>query len=152
MEEKSAASTIRAAPAVEQPESPPHPPPPTGIPAMPPEVAQALAVFFIAMAGQAQTGQVPPIVPPATPTVPPMPDISISKKLKEAREFDGQYYTHFHQKEKRREFLDLKQGNLTVEEYKARFNELMLYVPDLVKSEQDQASYFEEELRNEIRE
>ncbi|EOY31661.1 Gag protease polyprotein, putative [Theobroma cacao] len=28
----------------------------------------------------------------------------------------------------------------------------MLYVPDLVKSEQDQASYFEEGLRNEIRE
>ncbi|EOY13861.1 Gag protease polyprotein [Theobroma cacao] len=68
------------------------------------------------------------------------------------REFDGQYFTYFHQKEKKREFLSLKQGNLTVEEYETRFNELMLYVPDLVKSEQDQASYFEEGLRNEIRE
>ncbi|WRX10265.1 Reverse transcriptase domain - like 10 [Theobroma cacao] len=68
------------------------------------------------------------------------------------REFDGQYFTYFHQKEKKREFLSLKQGNLTVEEYETRFNELMLYVPDLVKFEQDQASYFEEGLRNEIRE
>ncbi|EOY16470.1 Gag protease polyprotein [Theobroma cacao] len=51
------------------------------------------------------------------------------------REFDGQYFTYFHQKEKKREFLSLKQGNLTVEEYETRFNELMLYVPDLVKSE-----------------
>ncbi|WRX21068.1 Retrotransposon gag domain - like 10 [Theobroma cacao] len=68
------------------------------------------------------------------------------------REFDGQYFTYFHQKEKNREFLSLKQGNLTVEEYETRFNELMLYVPDLVKSEQDQASYFEERLRNGIRE
>ena len=68
------------------------------------------------------------------------------------REFDGQYFTYFHQKEKKREFFSLKQGNLTVEEYETRFNELMLYVPDLVKSEQDQASYFEEGLRNEIRE
>ncbi|EOY01006.1 Gag protease polyprotein [Theobroma cacao] len=68
------------------------------------------------------------------------------------QEFDGQYYTYFHQKEKKREFLSLQQGNLTIEEYEARFNELMSYVPDLVKSEQDQASYFEEGLRNEIRE
>ncbi|EOY26216.1 Gag protease polyprotein [Theobroma cacao] len=227
VEEESAASTIRAAPAAEQADSPPHPPspqPPTGIPAMPTEAAQALAAFFAAMAGQAQTGQVPPVVPPTTPLVPPpVQDVSISKKLKEARqlgcvsftgeldatvakdwinqvsetlsdmklnddmklmvatrllekrartwwnsvksrsatpqtwsdflrEFDGQYFTYFHQKEKKREFLSLKQGNLTVEEYETRFNELMLYVPDLVKSEQDQASYFEEGLRNEIRE
>ncbi|WRX26119.1 Retrotransposon gag domain - like 10 [Theobroma cacao] len=68
------------------------------------------------------------------------------------QEFDGQYYTYFHQKEKKREFLSLQQGNLTIEEYKARFNELMSYVPNLVKSEQDQASYFDEGLRNEIRE
>ncbi|WRX12256.1 Retrotransposon gag domain - like 10 [Theobroma cacao] len=61
------------------------------------------------------------------------------------REFDGQYFTYFHQKEKKREFLSLKQGNLTVEEYETRFNELMLYVPDL-------ANYFEEGLHNEIRE
>ncbi|EOX93975.1 Gag protease polyprotein [Theobroma cacao] len=227
VEEESAASTIRAAPAAEQADSPPHPPspqPPTGIPAMPTEAAQALAAFFAAMAGQAQTGQVPPVVPLTTPLVPPpVQDVSISKKLKEVRqlgcvsftgeldatrakdwinqvsetlsdmrldddmklmvatrllqkrartwwnsvksrsataqtwsdflrEFDGQYFTYFHQKEKKREFLSLKQGNLTVEEYETRFNELMLYVPDLVKSEQDQASYFEEGLRNEIRE
>ncbi|WRX23681.1 Retrotransposon gag domain - like 10 [Theobroma cacao] len=67
------------------------------------------------------------------------------------REFDGQYYTYFHQKEKKREFLSLKQGSLTIEEYEARFNELMSYVPDLVKIELDQANYFEEGLRNEIR-
>ncbi|EOY08575.1 Gag protease polyprotein [Theobroma cacao] len=227
VEEESAASTIRAAPAAEQVDSPPHlpsPQPPTGIPAMPTEAAQALAAFFAAMAGQAQSGQVPPVVPPATPLVPPLVhDVSISKNLKEARqlgcvsftgeldatvakdwinqvsetlsdmgldddmklmvatrllekrartwwnsvksrsatpqtwsdflkEFDGQYFTYFHQKENKREFLSLKQGNLIVEEYETRFNELILYVPNLVKSEQDQASYFEEGLRNEIRE
>ncbi|EOY19843.1 Gag protease polyprotein [Theobroma cacao] len=86
MEEESAASTIRATPTAEQIESPPHPPLPTGIPTMPLEVAQALAAFFIATASQAQISQVPHIVPPATPTVPPMPNISISKKLKEARQ------------------------------------------------------------------
>ncbi|WRX22762.1 Retrotransposon gag domain - like 10 [Theobroma cacao] len=68
------------------------------------------------------------------------------------KEFDGQYFTSFHQKEKKREFMSLKQGNLTVEEYETRFNELMLYVRDLVKSEQDQANYFEEGLHNKIRE
>ncbi|WRX23776.1 Retrotransposon gag domain - like 10 [Theobroma cacao] len=67
------------------------------------------------------------------------------------REFDGQYYTHFHQKEKNREFLSLKQRSLTIEEYEARFNKLMSYVPNLVKTEQDQANYFEEGLRNEIK-
>ncbi|EOY19000.1 Gag protease polyprotein [Theobroma cacao] len=90
VEEESAASTIRAAPAAEQADSHPHPPspqPPTGIPAMPTEAAQALAAFFAAIAGQAQTGQVPPVVPPATPLVPPpIQDVSISKKLKEARQ------------------------------------------------------------------
>ncbi|WRX24309.1 Retrotransposon gag domain - like 10 [Theobroma cacao] len=226
VEEESTASTIRAAPATEQVGTPPHSPhlpPPTSIPAMPTEAAQALAAFFTAMASQTQIGQIPPIVPPTTLSVPPIQDVSISKKLNEARqlgcmsfkgeldatvakdwinqvsetlsdmrlddymklmvamtllekrartwwnsvksrfttpqtwsdflrEFDGQYFTYFHQKEKKREFLSLKQGNLTVEEYKARFNELMLYVPDLVKSEQDQVNYFKEGLRNEIRE
>ncbi|XP_017979859.1 PREDICTED: uncharacterized protein LOC108662790 [Theobroma cacao] len=67
------------------------------------------------------------------------------------QEFDGQYYTYFHQKEKKREFLSLKHGNLTIKKYEACFNELMSYVLDLVKTEQDQANYFEEGLRNEIR-
>ncbi|EOY08615.1 Gag protease polyprotein [Theobroma cacao] len=67
------------------------------------------------------------------------------------QEFDDQYYTYFHQKEKKREFLSLKQGSLTIKEYEACFNELMSYVPNLVKTEQDQANYFEEGLQNEIR-
>ncbi|EOY20442.1 Gag protease polyprotein [Theobroma cacao] len=150
---------------------------------MPLEVAQALAAFFIAMAGQAQTSQVPPIVPPVPPTVPPMSDISISKKLKEARQLGCISFTGKLDPTVAKDWInqvsktlsdmrledDMKlmvatrllekrartwwnSGNLTIEEYEARFNELMLYVPDLVKSEQDQASYFEEGLRNEIRE
>ncbi|WRX29416.1 Reverse transcriptase domain - like 10 [Theobroma cacao] len=163
---------------------------------MPTEAAQALAAFFTAMAGQAQTSQVPLIVPLVTPLVPPpVQDVSISKKLKEARQlgcvsFAGELdatvakdwinyvsetfsdmgldddmklmvatrllekraRTWWNSKEKKREFLNFKQGNLTVEEYETRFNELILYVPDLVKFKQDQASYFEEGLRNEIRE
>ncbi len=57
------------------------------------------------------------------------------------REFDNQYFTRFHQKEKRREFMNLKQGQMTVEEYEGKFNELIPYVPDLVRSDADQASY-----------
>ncbi|WRX21066.1 zinc finger protein [Theobroma cacao] len=149
----------------EQAETPPHSPhplPPTSIPAMPTEVAQALTAFFTAMAGQAQTGQVPPIMPQTTPLVSPVQDVSISKKLKKVRQlgcmsFKGELDATvakdwINQKEKNREFLSLRQGNFTVEEYEARFNELMLYVPDLVKSEQDQTNYFEEGLCNEIRE
>ncbi|WRX30368.1 zinc finger protein [Theobroma cacao] len=46
------------------------------------------------MAGQAQTGQVPPVVPPATPLVPPpVQDVSISKKLKEARQLSCVSFT-----------------------------------------------------------
>ncbi|EOY31837.1 DNA/RNA polymerases superfamily protein [Theobroma cacao] len=96
VEEESTASTIRVAPAAEQADSPPHPPslqPPTGIPAMPTEAAQALTAFFAAMSSQAQTGQVPPVVPPATPLVPPpVQDVSISKKLKEARQLSCASY------------------------------------------------------------
>ncbi|EOY20377.1 Gag protease polyprotein, putative [Theobroma cacao] len=143
IEEESAASTYRAAPAVEQAESPPHPPPsspPIGIPAMPLEVAQALAAFFIAIAGQ-----VSPIVPPATPTVPPMSDISISKKLKEARQLVNGGYA-----------IIGEEGPYLVELGKI----LNYYSTNLVKllrefdvkSEQDQAGYFEEGLRNDIRE
>ncbi|EOY26605.1 Gag protease polyprotein, putative [Theobroma cacao] len=201
--EESTVSPFRATLAAEPVEIPP---PPTGIPAVSSEVIQAMAAFFTAMAGQAQTSQVPPVVPPVTPSVPLAHDVSISKKLKEARqlgcvsfvgeldataakdwinqvsetlsdmrledemklivatrllekrartwwnsvksrstilltwsdflrEFDSQYYTHFHQKEKKREFLSLKQGNLTIEEYETQFNELLSYVPDLLANE-----------------
>ncbi|EOX94156.1 Gag protease polyprotein [Theobroma cacao] len=88
--EESTASTIRASPTAEQADSPSHPPPPlppTSIPTMPTEAAQALAAFFTAMAGGAPTSQVPPMVPPVTPLVPPpVQDVSIFKKLKEARQ------------------------------------------------------------------
>ncbi|EOY26510.1 DNA/RNA polymerases superfamily protein [Theobroma cacao] len=97
VEEESAASTIRAAPAAEQADSPPHPPspqPPTGIPAMPTEAAQALTAFFAAMAGQAQTGQVSLVVLSTTPLAPPpVQDVSISKKLKEARQLGCVFFT-----------------------------------------------------------
>ncbi|WRX12726.1 Reverse transcriptase/retrotransposon-derived protein [Theobroma cacao] len=100
VEEESATSTIRAAPAAERAETPPHSPrsshlpPPTNIPAMSPEVVQSLAAFFTTIAGQAQAGQAPPIVLPVAPSIPPppplvpplVPDVSISKKLKEVRQ------------------------------------------------------------------
>ncbi|WRX31634.1 hypothetical protein QQP08_024121 [Theobroma cacao] len=41
---------------------------------------------------------------------------------------------------------------MTIEEYETRFNELMSYIPKLVRLEQDQVNYFEEGLYNEIRE
>ncbi|EOY13519.1 Gag protease polyprotein, putative [Theobroma cacao] len=175
--EESTASTIREASAAGQADSPPHPPPPPSpisIPVMPTEEAQALAAFFTSMVGGAQTGQVPPIVPSVTPLVPPsVQDVSISKRLKEARQLDCVSFTDDDMKlmvatrllENRAcTWWDSVKSRSTTpqtwsdflrkfdEEYETRFNELMLYVSDLVKSEQDQASYFEEGLRNEIRE
>ncbi|XP_017980031.1 PREDICTED: WAS/WASL-interacting protein family member 3-like [Theobroma cacao] len=107
VKEEPAAFTIREAPAAEQAETPPHSPhsshplPPTGTPAMSPEVVQALAAFFTAIVGQAQASQAPPIVPPIAPSVPPPPplvpppvqDVSIAKKLKEARQLGYIFFT-----------------------------------------------------------
>ncbi|EOX99711.1 Gag protease polyprotein [Theobroma cacao] len=59
---------------------------------MSPKAAQALATFLVALTGQAQAGSVPPAVFPVIAPVPPppippqTPDVSISKKLKEARQ------------------------------------------------------------------
>ncbi|EOY08556.1 Gag protease polyprotein, putative [Theobroma cacao] len=166
---------------VESPPYPPPYPPLTGIPSMPPEVVQTLAAFFIAMAGQAQTGQVPPIVPPTTPTCTQKAHLKryptrlydrgcvsftgeldptvaknwinqVLKTLSDMRLEDDMKLMVATRLLEKRARTGWNSGNLTVEEYEARFNELMLYVPDLVKSKQDQASYFEEGLRNEIRE
>ncbi|OMO68118.1 Retrotransposon gag protein [Corchorus olitorius] len=68
------------------------------------------------------------------------------------REFDDQYYTHFYQKEKQREFLNLVQGGMTVEGYEPKFKELISYVPSLIRNEEDRCSYFEEGLNTAIRE
>ncbi|EOY32251.1 Gag protease polyprotein, putative [Theobroma cacao] len=95
---ESTASTFRATPVAEQTETPPHPPPPpspTGILAMPPKAVQALVAFHTTITGQAQAGQAPPTIPPVAPLVPSpppppvppqVPNVSISKKLKEARQ------------------------------------------------------------------
>ncbi|WRX29419.1 Retrotransposon gag domain - like 10 [Theobroma cacao] len=171
IEEELAASSFRAVPTAMSTDIPVPPPSPVatlGVLAMSPEVAQALAAFLATLTSQAQVSE----------TLADM-GLDDEMKLKVAtrlfekrtrtwwnsvkfrssipltwmdfvREFDGQYYTYFHQKKKKREFLSLKQGNLTIEEYETRFNELMLYVPELVRLEQDQVNYFEEGLRNEI--
>ncbi|WRX22757.1 hypothetical protein QQP08_015244 [Theobroma cacao] len=115
------------------------------------------------MSLEAQAGQAPPVVPLSAPLVPPpplpvppqVPHVSISKKLKEARQLSCISFKGDLEQPRQRigsfKFLRHLMGSLTVEKYEARFNELMSYVPDLVKTELDQANYFEEGLRNEIR-
>ncbi|WRX10271.1 Retrotransposon gag domain - like 10 [Theobroma cacao] len=170
IEEESVGSPFKAARIVESTDILVPPPPPVAAPgvlAMSLKVAQALAAFLSTLMGQAQAGPVPPVVSPVTSLVPPplilpqtldvsetLADMRLDDEMKlkaATREFDGQFYTYFHQKEKKREILSLKQGNMTIEEYETRFNELMSYVPELVRLEQDQVNYFEEGLRNEIR-
>ncbi|EOY14025.1 Gag protease polyprotein, putative [Theobroma cacao] len=163
IEEESVASSFRATPIVESTDIPVPPPPSVdalSVPSMSPEVAQALAAFLATLTGQAQAGPVPPAVSPITaPVSETFADMGLDDEMKlkvatrlfEKRAY-GQYYTYFHQKEKKREFLSLKQRNMTIEEYETRFNELMSYVPKLVRLEQDQVNYFEEGLCNEIRE
>ncbi|EOX94246.1 Gag protease polyprotein [Theobroma cacao] len=174
IEEESVASSFRAVPTAEFIDNPvPHPPPVAtpGVLAMSPEAAQALAAFCLLLRVKLKL---------VSETLVNM-GLDDEMKLKVAtrlfekrartwwnsiksrslipltwtdflREFDGQYYTYFHQKEKKREFLSLKQGKLSIVEYETRFNELMLYAPELVRLEQDQVNYFEKGLRNEIRE
>ena len=53
--------------------------------------------------------------------------------------------------EKQREFLNLKQGNMTVAEYEVKFTQLSRYASSMVATERDKCRRFEEGLKYEIR-
>ncbi|XP_065861824.1 uncharacterized protein [Euphorbia lathyris] len=66
-------------------------------------------------------------------------------------EFRNNYMPEVYLDVKRREFLNLKQGKMSVAEYEVKFNQLSTYVSSLVATEKDKCRQFEEGLRFEIR-
>ena len=68
------------------------------------------------------------------------------------REFSNNYMPEVYRDDKRREFLNLKQGTMTVAEYEVKFNQLSHYASSLVATDRDKCRMFEEGLRYELRE
>ncbi|EOY00148.1 Gag protease polyprotein, putative [Theobroma cacao] len=145
--EESTASPFRATLAAEPVEIPP---PPTGIPAVSSEVIQAMAAFFTAMAGQAQTSQVPPVVPPVTPSVPLAHDVSISKKLKEARQLGCVSFVGELDATAAKDWIN--QVSETLFDMRLEDEMKLIVATRLLEKRAHQADYFEKGLRNEIRE
>ncbi|WOH04359.1 hypothetical protein DCAR_0623768 [Daucus carota subsp. sativus] len=67
------------------------------------------------------------------------------------REFKDKYMPEIYRDEKQREFLNLKQGNMTVAEYEVKFTQLSQYASSMVATERDKCRRFEEGLKYEIR-
>ena len=68
------------------------------------------------------------------------------------QEFNEQYYTHFHQDQKRQEFFKLKLFGKSVAEYENELRELLEFVPELANFDEYLCSKFKEGLSLEIRE
>jgi len=64
---------------------------------------------------------------------------------------DNKYYARDVQRMKEREFLSLKQGQMTVMEYAARFNELSRFALHQVNTEERKMDHFEQGLRGDIK-
>ena len=64
---------------------------------------------------------------------------------------DNKYYPRDVQRMKEREFLSLKQGQMTVMEYAARFNELSRFALHQVNTEERKMDHFEQGLRGHIK-
>ena len=68
------------------------------------------------------------------------------------RDFSNNYMPEVYRDDKRREFLNLKQGTMTVAEYEVKFNQLSHYASSLVATDRDKCRMFEEGLRYKLRE
>ena len=68
------------------------------------------------------------------------------------REFNDQYYTHFHLDQKRQEFFRLRQLGKSITEYEIELRELAKFVPEVASFEEYLCSKFEKGLNLEIRE
>ena len=68
------------------------------------------------------------------------------------QEFNDQFYTRFHQDQKRQEFFKMRQLGMTVAEYKTELRELAEFVPEVINFEDYLCSKFEEGLNLEVRE
>ncbi|GAB2290629.1 hypothetical protein Dimus_038109 [Dionaea muscipula] len=58
------------------------------------------------------------------------------------REFHGKYFTAHARTQKKTELLSLKQGDMTVSAYDAKFSELSRFAPELVSTEEDKMYLF----------
>ena len=67
------------------------------------------------------------------------------------REFQDKFMPEIYRDEKQREFLTLKQGNMTVAEYEVKFTQLSPYASSMVATERDKCRRFEECIKYEIR-
>ncbi len=66
-------------------------------------------------------------------------------------EFDRQYHAEYYRELKRQEFVDLRQGLRTVNEYEIAFRELSEFAKELVNTEKRTCTRFEQGLRLDIR-
>ncbi|GMN57670.1 hypothetical protein TIFTF001_026775 [Ficus carica] len=64
--------------------------------------------------------------------------------------FETKYFTAATRKEKKNEFINLKQGSMSVDEYIRKFEELSRYAPQLVGSDTLKVGQFLEGLKPEI--
>ena len=66
-------------------------------------------------------------------------------------EFKERYYSWEHGREKEHEFLDLRQGDLTVLKYKRRFQDLTAFASTYLPTEHHRVERFRNGLRCELR-
>ena len=64
---------------------------------------------------------------------------------------DAQYYPHDVRRAKEREFLHLNQGETSIIEYAAKFNELIHFALNQVATEEMRMDHFEQGLRGEVK-
>ena len=83
----------------------------------------------------------------------PAVDGVIAWNVFRARFLDN-YFPRDLRKQKAREFLELKQGGLSIGEYTSKFNELVQYCPQYqgVENEEELCAHYENGLRIEIKE
>ncbi|XP_024019293.1 uncharacterized protein LOC112090971 [Morus notabilis] len=65
--------------------------------------------------------------------------------------FNEQYFPQSYREKKALEFMSLLQGDMSVREYEAKFNDLSRFAPSLVESEHMRCLKFEKGLKNSVR-
>jgi hypothetical protein len=66
-------------------------------------------------------------------------------------EFEERYHSWEHMREKKQEFLDLRQGDLTVLEYERRFQDLTAFASTYLPTKRHKVERFRDALRHELR-
>ncbi|XP_024018922.1 uncharacterized protein LOC112090878 [Morus notabilis] len=65
--------------------------------------------------------------------------------------FNEQYFLQSYREDKTLEFMSLLQGDMSIREYEAKFNDLSRFTPSLVESEHMRCLKFEKGLKNSVR-